>query len=467
MPVYIPPRGLGGGSGPISGGPYVSAINDETVFGTKTWEDDQVFVSDVNINGDLRVDGRYVGQVEIEDYLITLNSGQMGSGISSGEAGIEIDRGTENYARLMFKENTPGDNADNRWYLENGDGFMNEIVYNLSPDDYTFNGKITVNNDLELEYNLIFPNMPNSGILVTDTSGSVVDTGIDPYNLITDSQLQSISGSLQDQIDNISISGSGFIPLEGEGITITPSGSDYIFAVTDYISASEVYDIRDDLNYDIGLLELEIADVSGSLQGQIDNIDVGVTDINGIDGSVTIIGGEGVELTQSFSDITLSISDEYVTTQDISGFASKNDLDDYVLKSGDGMTGQLSITVPEGDTALQINDGEFHIDDVKFSSVTMSNVDVNTIIDEFPITVGNSCFLDLLITNGTDFRASRVISVWNNDGTFIKFNEISSESIGDTSDIDINVSIYNSTDIRIKAQPSSGTWNIKMIKKII
>lgn len=54
----------------------------------------------------------------------------------------------------------------------------------------------------------------------------------------------------------ISGGGSGFIPYEGAGITISSSGANYVFSVDDYISKAEV------------------TNISGNLQTQIDSINV-------------------------------------------------------------------------------------------------------------------------------------------------------------------------------------------------
>jgi len=80
-----------------------------------------------------------------------------------------------------------------------------------------------------------FTPIEGEGINITPSGVNYIFS-VDDY--ISATEVANISGNLQYQIDNISISGSGFIPLEGDGIIIIPIGDDYIFSVDDYISAT-------------------------------------------------------------------------------------------------------------------------------------------------------------------------------------------------------------------------------------
>jgi len=67
-----------------------------------------LFNNNLTITGNLIVNGDQVIQnsetVLIEDNIITLNNGETGNGISSGMAGIEIDRGTGDKFQIVFVE---------------------------------------------------------------------------------------------------------------------------------------------------------------------------------------------------------------------------------------------------------------------------------------------------------------------------------------------------------------------------
>jgi hypothetical protein len=83
---------------------YVHTTGNETIAGIKT------FTDNVIVNGDLTVNGTTT-TVSSEDLLvtdntITLNFGETGAGVSTGTAGIEIDRGTLSGVSLRWNEAT-------------------------------------------------------------------------------------------------------------------------------------------------------------------------------------------------------------------------------------------------------------------------------------------------------------------------------------------------------------------------
>jgi hypothetical protein len=69
---------------------------------------DRTFADSVTITGNLTVSGTVSTinseELLVEDNVITLNNGQIGSGVSSGTSGIEIDRGSVAFAKLIFQE---------------------------------------------------------------------------------------------------------------------------------------------------------------------------------------------------------------------------------------------------------------------------------------------------------------------------------------------------------------------------
>ena len=81
-----------------------------TIGGNKT------FSNDVIIQGNLTVNGTTTSvntdNLAIEDNVIVLNAGETGAGVTLGFSGIEIERGTENNARFLFRE------ADDTWVIE-------------------------------------------------------------------------------------------------------------------------------------------------------------------------------------------------------------------------------------------------------------------------------------------------------------------------------------------------------------
>lgn len=63
---------------------------------------------DVRVIGNLVVDGEFlnlsVTDLDVEDNIITLNSGETGSGVTLDYSGIQIDRGTETFTQFLWNE---------------------------------------------------------------------------------------------------------------------------------------------------------------------------------------------------------------------------------------------------------------------------------------------------------------------------------------------------------------------------
>ena len=81
---------------------YVNVATDQTVAGNKT------FAGNVAVQGDFTVNGNVVAvdveTVTVKDNLIVLNSGEVGAGVTAGEAGIVVDRGTATDYKFVFDE---------------------------------------------------------------------------------------------------------------------------------------------------------------------------------------------------------------------------------------------------------------------------------------------------------------------------------------------------------------------------
>ena len=81
---------------------YVNVATDQTVAGNKT------FAGNVTVQGDLTISGNVVSvdveTVTLKDNLIVLNNGEVGTGVTAGEAGIVVDRGTETDYKFVFDE---------------------------------------------------------------------------------------------------------------------------------------------------------------------------------------------------------------------------------------------------------------------------------------------------------------------------------------------------------------------------
>ena len=81
---------------------YVNTLTNQNISGNKTFAHNIVVQGDFTVNGNVvAVD---VETVTVKDNLIVLNSGEVGAGVTAGEAGIVVDRGTEADYKFVFHE---------------------------------------------------------------------------------------------------------------------------------------------------------------------------------------------------------------------------------------------------------------------------------------------------------------------------------------------------------------------------
>ena len=66
--------------------------------------------------------------------------------------------------------------------------------------------------------------------------------------------------------------------------------------------------------------------------------------------------------------------------------------------------------------------------------------------------------------NGTNLKAGTVTAV--HDGTNVKFNEVSTVDLGDTTDVKLSVDI-NSGNMRLRATTLSNGWDVKAFIRAI
>ncbi len=81
-------------------------INDQpqTIFGEKTFNDKLTLLADLIVNGTTITANAET--VEIKDNILLINNGEVGSGVTAGKAGIEVDRGTATNYLFIFDETT-------------------------------------------------------------------------------------------------------------------------------------------------------------------------------------------------------------------------------------------------------------------------------------------------------------------------------------------------------------------------
>jgi hypothetical protein len=72
----------------------------------------------------------------------------------------------------------------------------------------------------------------------------------------------------------------------------------------------------------------------------------------------------------------------------------------------------------------------------------------------------DAAFFDYVVKDGTNMRAGTVTAVWDN--YTVKFNEVTTNDIGDTSAVVLSVNLA-SGNANLRATISSGTWSFKTL----
>lgn len=88
----------------------------------------------------------------------------------------------------------------------------------------------------------------------------------------------------------------------------------------------------------------------------------------------------------------------------------------------------------------------------------------NNIITTVNTSLYNSVFFDYYVNDGTNMRAGTISGVWN--GTLIRFNEVTTNDIGNTNGVNFSLDISGGF-ARLIATITSGTWTIKTLMKSI
>jgi hypothetical protein len=138
-----------------------------------------------------------------------------------------------------------------------------------------------------------------------------------------------------------------------------------------------------------------------------------------------------------------------------------------------GMTGTISgslqlsnlgyaITGSNTFTSNQTINGTLSLSNSLFQQTTTTGSTGNVTVASILKTSYDGAFFDYIIKEGTNFRAGSVMSVW--DGTTIKYNETTTNDIGDTSGVTMSV-VFASSNAVLRATIASGTWIIKTITR--
>lgn len=111
------------------------------------------------------------------------------------------------------------------------------------------------------------------------------------------------------------------------------------------------------------------------------------------------------------------------------------------------------------------------VDSITFNSGSLYTIGLNNDVDtgtEIIATVDtgsySAAFFDYVINSGSNYRAGTVTSVW--DGASVEFNEVSTNDIGDTSDVTMSVDL-GTGQARLNATTTTNNWDIKTIVRTL
>lgn len=342
-----------------------------------------------------------------------------------------------------------------------------------------------------------------------------------------DGQISSIEGDVSDLQTNVQfISGAvdeiDIVGIDGISVQESPTRTWTVSVTGDYAESSDLDDYvlkaGDTMTGDLtvpNLLVQSNATVNGNLYVNGTEFIVDVETISASDNIIVINGGEvGPGVTSGFSGIRVdrgSVDDYFfifdenregfaiglsqdetagqlgltqmVATREDSpiagGYAVWNDTENrfdtvdsstiateisgsFVNKTGDEMTGDLNMQSAN----VNITNGSLSIDGSSQTYSENDDVDIGTeTIDSFDVTLGVSAHWVVSIRKGiTDARTSLITAVWLNG--VIEFNETSTNDIGDTLGVVMDVVITGSN-VELRATVDSNDWVIKAHRTLI
>lgn len=105
---------------------------------------------------------------------------------------------------------------------------------------------------------------------------------------------------------------------------------------------------------------------------------------------------------------------------------------------------------------------------VYMDSVIITNVSSYLVIDSFPTTMGNSAKWLLSINDGSNYKTSELMCIWDYTGR-TNFAEYTTNALGTVAGF-FSVVLAGGSEPRtvtLIANPSIGTWTIKMLRFIL
>lgn len=174
-------------------------------------------------------------------------------------------------------------------------------------------------------------------------------------------------------------------------------------------------------------------------------------------------------LTASFvQSASYSLSSSYVRFSDTASYVKLAETSSYAL------TASYALNATPSETSSYVSGSAAVVNEVIWKNGSLEAYSVSTIrdsvsyaqpVDQFPDTDGNSAKWIVSITDGSSFRTSEIIAIWNPSNNVTNFSEVTTNSIGTISvAMSVNISGDN---VRLIANPASGSWTIKTIRFVL
>ncbi len=178
--------------------------------------------------------------------------------------------------------------------------------------------------------------------------------------------------------------------------------------------------------------------------------------VDDVNSKTTFAGLVEFELNANKIELGVNANQHITASGNIS--ASGTVIANAFVGDGSGLT-----NIPAGTTFTNIS-ASGHISASEFAGGQRnSDVDIGT-ETVATATGATAAFFDYAAKNGTNLRAGTISSV--TDGTNVKFNEVSTVDLGDTSDVKFSV-VLSSGDLLFKATVLSNNWDIKaLVRKL-
>jgi hypothetical protein len=169
--------------------------------------------------------------------------------------------------------------------------------------------------------------------------------------------------------------------------------------------------------------------------------------VESTDGTLNLTGNTGVVITSTTNNISISGANAVTF---------------------DGAAPELGVATNMGTNDKSLSTKKY-VDDSISAAIpkTITNIDIagnGIVIDSFDGTIINACRFDVQIMNGTNMRMESVLVIYN--GTNATFSTYSTNDLGNTTDVEINVN-NNSGTVQLTVDAATGGWTIKTAKYTI